>query len=49
LDETRDAIVRYRDYIAAQVLADSIESVQGLNATEIDMDDYVLHISVEKV
>ncbi|MDR1809426.1 MAG: isoleucine--tRNA ligase, partial [Prevotella sp.] len=49
LGEVQEAITGYYDYMAAQVLADSIETVRGLKATEIDMDDYSVHISIEKV
>ncbi|GAB6012169.1 isoleucine--tRNA ligase [Viscerimonas tarda] len=49
LEDLRAAISEFYEYIAAQVLADSIELAPELKATEIEMDDYTLNISVEKV
>ena len=43
-----DAVFEYNDYIAAQILADSIQLSDNVIGIEIDMDDYKLAISVEK-
>lgn len=44
-----EAVKDYNDYIATQVLADSIELNDEVNGLDIDMDGYHLQISVEKV
>lgn len=50
-EQVRDAVSDYREYIASQVLADSIElSSSGVsNGQDVDMDGYILRMSVEKV
>ncbi|GHV38636.1 isoleucine--tRNA ligase [Bacteroidia bacterium] len=48
-DEVRDAISDYKEYIASQVLADNIELSEVTDGQEVDMDDYILRLSVEKV
>ncbi len=48
-EQIRDAVSEYNDYIASQVLADKIELLATVEGQEIDMDDYILQISVEKV
>ena len=49
--ETDSAINKYEDYIAKQVLADSIEIVDTVsdeNCTELDFDSFKLQVSVTK-
>ncbi|NDV93937.1 isoleucine--tRNA ligase [Dysgonomonas sp. 521] len=48
-EQIRDTISEYNDYIASQVLADKIELSGEVNGQNVDMDDYILQISVEKV
>ena len=48
LPEVSDAVKHFFDYISSQVLADSIILEDNLKATEVDMDDYVIHILIEK-
>ncbi|MDU1889398.1 MAG: isoleucine--tRNA ligase [Dysgonomonas sp.] len=48
-EQIRSTISEYKDYIASQVLADVIEIADVANGQEIDMDDYILQVSVEKV
>jgi len=48
LDQIRNAVSEYKDYIAGQVLADELILKNGVLGTEVDMDDFVLNISVEK-
>ncbi|MBR6016524.1 MAG: class I tRNA ligase family protein, partial [Prevotella sp.] len=47
-EQTDAAIAVYGDYIASQVLADSIEIAQN-DGAEIDFDDFKLNIKIEKV
>ncbi len=48
-DEINAAVEEHSEYIASQVLANSIELVAKLDdATELDFEDYVVKISVEK-
>ena len=48
-DEINAAVEEHSEYIASQVLANSIELVAELDdATELDFEDYVVKISVEK-
>lgn len=47
--EISNAVKEYYDYIAGQVLADEISLEDTVNGIEIDMDDFVLNISVDKV
>lgn len=50
LEQIQGAISEYKEYIAGQVLADSIMLETDVKGTEItDMDDIVLNISIEKV
>lgn len=49
LEQITGAISEYYDYIASQVLADSIELVDKLEGQEIDMEEFVLKLSVDKV
>ncbi|MDR1883291.1 MAG: isoleucine--tRNA ligase [Prevotella sp.] len=48
-EQTRSAISEYKEYIASQVLADDLRLEDVKNGQEIDMDDYILQVSVEKV
>ncbi|WP_029906209.1 isoleucine--tRNA ligase [Prevotella sp. 10(H)] len=48
-EQIKSAILEYKEYIASQVLADNIEFANVENGMEIDMDDYILHLTVEKV
>ena len=49
LDEINDAVAEHSDYIATQVLANSIELVDKIdNPTELDFEDYVVKILVTK-
>ena len=44
-----DAVNLYSNYIATQTLANAIELVDNLeNPTELDFDDYIVNINVEK-
>ncbi|MBF0575773.1 isoleucine--tRNA ligase [Dysgonomonas sp. GY617] len=47
--EISNAVKEYYDYIAGQVLADEISLEDTVDGIEIDMDDFVLNISVDKV
>ncbi len=47
--EINNAVKEYYDYIAGQVLADEITLEADVDGMEIDMDDFVLNISVDKV
>ncbi|MFV0328642.1 MAG: isoleucine--tRNA ligase [Dysgonomonas sp.] len=48
-EQIRDTISEYKDYIASQVLADKVELSDTVTGQNVDMDDYILQISVEKV
>lgn len=48
-EQIRSTVSEYKAYIASQVLADSIELADVKNGQEIDMDDYILQVSVDKV
>ena len=47
--EVEDAVNEFNDYIKTQVLADSIEFEKDLKGAEVDMDDYIIHIQIDKV
>lgn len=47
--EINNAVKEYYSYIAGQVLADEILLEANVDGIEIDMDDFVLNISVEKI
>lgn len=49
LVQIRETVSEYNNYIASQVLADKIELLESVDGQNIDMDDYILQISVEKV
>ena len=47
--EINDAVKEYADYIAAQTLAKSVKLVASVkNGTELDFEDYMVKVSVEK-
>ncbi|MBP5307316.1 MAG: isoleucine--tRNA ligase [Paludibacteraceae bacterium] len=47
--EINDAVTDFKDYIVSQVLASSLELKPGLtNAIELDLDDYVVKVVVNK-
>ena len=48
-EQIRSTVSGYKAYIASQVLADNIELGNVENGQEIDMDDYILQVSVDKV
>lgn len=48
-EQIRSTVSEYKEYIASQVLADNIELGNVENGQEIDMDDYILQVSVDKV
>ncbi|MDR1504964.1 MAG: DUF5915 domain-containing protein, partial [Prevotella sp.] len=48
-EQVRTTVSEYKAYIASQVLADNIELGKVENGQEIDMDDYILQVSVDKV
>ena len=48
-EEINNAVKEYYEYIAVQVLADSIEMQSGLEGTQVDIDEYNLNIHIEKV
>ena len=49
VEQVKAAVSEYKDYIASQVLADSVELADVSNGQEIDLDDYILTVSVDKV
>lgn len=49
LDQIKDAISEYNDYIASQVLADKIELSDNVEGQEVDMDDFILQVAVDKI
>lgn len=49
LNQIHSAVIEYKDYIAGQVLADELILKNGVLGTEVDMDDFVLNISIEKI
>ncbi len=45
----KDSLAAYKDYICAEILADSLEFVSALDAdNEIDINDYLLNVKVLK-
>lgn len=48
VDAIRDAVNEYKDYIASQVLADSITLAELADGVELDMDDYNLRVIIDK-
>ena len=49
VQELKDTVEEYREYISTQVLADNIELVKDLNGQEFDLDNFILKITIEKV
>lgn len=49
LPHISDAITEYKNYIAGQVLADSITLEPNVSGVEVDMDEFVLNILIEKM
>ena len=47
-DLVNDVILEFNEYIAAQVLADKIALVDTLEGEEVDMDEFVLKMKIEK-
>lgn len=46
--QVRDAFAEYKNYIATQVLADNISLQENVIGTEVDMEEYVVQIYIEK-
>ena len=47
--ELKDSINHYKNYICAEILADSLEWTQELtNGTEIEVNDVLLKVNVNK-
>ena len=49
IPQISDAVKEYKDYIAGQVLAESITLMNHFRGTEVDMDDFILDILIEKI
>ncbi len=49
LAQIGDAVLEYKEYIAGQVLADEVILEKDVKGTEIDMEDFILNIFIEKV
>ena len=48
-EELNAAVENFKDYISSQVLANNIELVDALaDATELDFDEYIVKVKVEK-
>ncbi|MBK6936398.1 MAG: isoleucine--tRNA ligase [Chitinophagaceae bacterium] len=48
-DRIKDSLAKYKDYICAEILADTLEFVPVLEAgNEIDINDYLLNVIVSK-
>lgn len=45
----KGALSEYNDYIASQVLADSISSAKDVKGEEVDLDEVIIQISVKKI
>lgn len=48
-DVVNAVVVEFNDYIATQVLADDITLVDSLEAENVDMDDFVIQMKIEKI
>jgi len=48
-DQINDVILEYKDYIAGQVLADEISVEKEVKGTDIDLDDFIVTILIEKI
>lgn len=49
VEQIKEAVLEFNEYIATQVLADKVVLEDYVAGVEIDMDDYVLTLSVERV
>lgn len=49
VEQVRDAVKEYADYIATQVLADSVEMTDITEGVELDMDGYILKVFIDKI
>lgn len=47
--QVQEAFGEYQNYIASQVLAESIELADNVAGTEVDMEDYNINIKIERV
>ena len=48
IEQVHDAVIEYNDYIATQVLADSVSLADSTEGVELDMDDYILRVFIDK-
>ncbi|MDR1380104.1 MAG: isoleucine--tRNA ligase, partial [Tannerella sp.] len=49
-DETDEAVTDYEDYIKKQVLAETLEIIDGqINGVELDFEDFRLFVKIEKI
>ncbi len=46
--QVNEAFEEYKNYIASQVLAENISLAANVSGTEVDMEDYVINIHIEK-
>lgn len=49
VEQIKEAVSEYNEYIASQVLADKVLLEDKIEGVEIDMDDYILTLSVERI
>lgn len=49
IEQVRDTVIDFADYIKSQVLADTIELGEISEGQKVDMDGYILRVSVVKV
>ncbi len=49
VEDVRDVIDEYKEYISIQVLADGIDLVKDLDGQEFEMDNFILKMIIEKV
>ena len=45
----KDAVVQFKDYICTQVLCDSLEWADELDAEKLDFDDFSVDVKIEKI
>lgn len=48
MPQVREAFGEYQNYIASQVLANNISLATNVHGTEVDMEEYVIYIDIEK-
>jgi isoleucyl-tRNA synthetase len=48
MPQVKEAFVEYQNYIASQVLANNISLATNVHGTEVDMEEYVIYIDIEK-